>query len=699
MIPAQGGGFRYDFHGGLDFEAPLSSPIGAVLAGQVIAINPDGFSYQYSQDGGLTPGPIPSGASVAAGNQVIVRSFDNEGRQLWLVYDHLEDIDVQEDDILAPGEQIGTVGATGTFNDSNPHLHLTLLVNRQFPQNRWSNEIYAQNPLQLFDLPVAREMSSNFVSANIMNLSPTPSDFTRGGVAAGAAITGHSVQFTQSNQYDLADRFVISGGGSSRELRYSEIIGSQSPSERDQQFQQGFVLGVSNVIGAGLDRRRTVTFMIGDYDRTDEPQLDGGTAQVSYASFLPDRIEVFDLSDTQIYDGLGAADILDQTNSYSMNFERTLDLNGFDQTAGGLAGSGVVRLGEATLTLQNDDDTLFSGVISGAGSLSLRGNGTTTLSGQNTFVGQTLISSGKLNLTGSLNGDVIVNGNGQLTGVGGQIEGSLFAEERAIIRPGTVDQVGQLRVSGDYQHEDTARYVVSVDSDGRSSKLVIEGTARLEGGAVEVNAIGPLTPSHSFTVLEAGGGIEGTFDVVKVDLPFLKASLDYSAVNQLILELERIRGGADFSLTANTANQLQFAEYLTDRQYDPSLRPVVDKVSVLSSERSRVSYRTLGGFQSSSGWAALVALNADQLQDVLRTFAEKSYVNKGEGSSLKRSSPSTDTGSYAWLDMGYGSVSLPAQVDRDFFGLDGSLQSTRFGTRFGEVGDYDLGVFGAYSKG
>ncbi|WP_224826752.1 autotransporter outer membrane beta-barrel domain-containing protein, partial [Cognatishimia sp. MH4019] len=42
---------------------------------------------------------------------------------------------------------------------------------------------------------------------------------------------------------------------------------------------------------------------------------------------------------------------------------------------------------------------------------------------------------------------------------------------------------------------------------------------------------------------------------------------------------------------------------------------------------------------------------------------------------------------------------LPAQVDRDFFGLDGSLQSTRFGTRFGEVGDYDLGVFGAYSKG
>jgi hypothetical protein len=47
-----------------------------------------------------------------------------------------------------------------------------------------------------------------------------------------------------------------------------------------------------------------------------------------------------------------------------------LDLNGFSQTVGSLAGAGAVTLGTATLTSGNDGtSTTFSGSMSGSGGL------------------------------------------------------------------------------------------------------------------------------------------------------------------------------------------------------------------------------------------------------------------------------------------------------------------------------------------
>jgi fibronectin-binding autotransporter adhesin len=94
----------------------------------------------------------------------------------------------------------------------------------------------------------------------------------------------------------------------------------------------------------------------------------------------------------------------------------TLDLAGFDQTIGSLAGAGGVALGSATLTTGADNtSTEFSGVISGGGSLDKVGTGTFILSGANTYAGGTTISAGTLQLgdggaTGSIVGDVVDNG-------------------------------------------------------------------------------------------------------------------------------------------------------------------------------------------------------------------------------------------------------------------------------------------------
>ena len=67
-------------------------------------------------------------------------------------------------------------------------------------------------------------------------------------------------------------------------------------------------------------------------------------------------------------------------------------------------GSGDVQIDTGvTLTFGDANDNTISGVISGAGNLTKVGAGTQTLSGTNTYTGDTTISAGTIKLTGNLN--------------------------------------------------------------------------------------------------------------------------------------------------------------------------------------------------------------------------------------------------------------------------------------------------------
>jgi autotransporter-associated beta strand protein len=96
---------------------------------------------------------------------------------------------------------------------------------------------------------------------------------------------------------------------------------------------------------------------------------------------------------------LGAANAIPSTSALAMMLSAAVDMNGWDDTIGSLAGDGgaQVSLHGATLTVGADGTTTtFQGTINGAGALVKTGNGSLTLAGADLFTGGTTLSSGTL---------------------------------------------------------------------------------------------------------------------------------------------------------------------------------------------------------------------------------------------------------------------------------------------------------------
>ena len=100
----------------------------------------------------------------------------------------------------------------------------------------------------------------------------------------------------------------------------------------------------------------------------------------------------------------GALNTFSPTSAFTVAGGGTLDLNGFNQTVGSIAGAGAFQLGAGELTAGgNNLSTEVSGVIAGiGGSLVKVGAGTLTLSGTNTYTGATNVNAGTLR-AGALN--------------------------------------------------------------------------------------------------------------------------------------------------------------------------------------------------------------------------------------------------------------------------------------------------------
>jgi len=241
--------------------------------------------------------------------------------------------------------------------------------------------------------------------------------------------------------------------------------------------------------------------------------------------------------------------ILSGTNSYTggtVVSEGTLQI-GDGSASGSIAGNIVDK---ATLSFDRSDTYTYGGVISGTGAVKQIGSGTTVLSGVSTYNGPTTISAGVLDVNGSIARSAVTLNGGQLKGSG--TVGSVTAGSGSSVAPG--NSIGTLNVAGNVTFAAGSTYQVELNSTGASDLISATGTAVLQGGTVQaLPAAGSYLPISTYRIVNATGGVSGTFASVASSESTLTPSLLYSAN---AVDLRMIRNDLQFGGYGYTPNEM-----------------------------------------------------------------------------------------------------------------------------------------------
>ena len=227
------------------------------------------------------------------------------------------------------------------------------------------------------------------------------------------------------------------------------------------------------------------------------------------------------LSGTNIYSGVttvsagtlqaGSLSALSANSDFTVT-GGTLNLNGFSNAVGSLAGNGTVTNTGAAATLSAGGDnatTIFSGTLqNGAGALALTktGTGTLTLSGTNTYTGPTTVNAGTLQAGSS----------------GGLSASSDFTVNSTLDLNGFSNAIGSLAGSGIVTNNGLAAATLSAGSDGASTTF--SGT--LQNG---INTLA-LTKSGIGTLILTGASTYSGLTDVQGGVLSVRGSLSNSAV-------------------------------------------------------------------------------------------------------------------------------------------------------------------------
>jgi autotransporter-associated beta strand protein len=207
---------------------------------------------------------------------------------------------------------------------------------------------------------------------------------------------------------------------------------------------------------------------------------------------------------------------------------------------GGSTGSIIGNVTNNGLLAFNRSDTVtFAGVVSGTGSVSQIGPGTTILTAISTYTGSTTVNAGALIVNGSIASSSLTTVNSGAALLGSGTVGSTVVNAGGFFAPG--NSPGTMTVAGNLAFQSGAFYVVQVNPTTASTTNV-SGTASLAGTVGAIFAPGSYL-ARSYTILTAAGGRTGTFDSLSTSgLPVgFRTILSYtsnSAILNLIAALE-----------------------------------------------------------------------------------------------------------------------------------------------------------------
>ena len=362
--------------------------------------------------------------------------------------------------------------------------------------------------------------------------------------------------------------------------------------------------------------------------------------------------------------------------------------------ADGLTLPNAIALNADPIIDTQPNTATISGVISGAGSLDKIGSGTLILTAANTYTGPTDVQEGTLGLRGSLASTVTVEfgRNRRRTGsVGG-----LVAKSGATVAPGVLGPYAVFTVMGEAAFAPGSTFAVNINPAGQNDKLVTTGSTTLSGGTVAVNgASGTYLPSMRYTLLNAQGGLAGTFSSLSTSgdlatLVFIDPMLSYDA-NDVYLGFSVL----PFVTAAQTPNQIATALAL---QSQPIGSPLYDALISQTSPGALSAFNALSGDVHASAIGAAFDDTRLPREAVLDRLAESYGAPSPSGAKMvKTYGFSTPTQAYsAW-----------AQAFDSWGHLGGDGNSATLGNNLGGFilgadatlsGRYRLGVAGGYAN-
>ena len=193
-------------------------------------------------------------------------------------------------------------------------------------------------------------------------------------------------------------------------------------------------------------------------------------------------------------------------------------------TFGGLAGSSNQALTDqasasVSLTIGNNNGTAtYSGVLSGGGSIIKTGTGTQTLSGANTYSGNTTINAGTLLVnnssgSGTGTGSITVNSGGTLGG-SGTVTGTVNVSAGGHLAPGAASTA--VLTAGNVTLSSTSNFDIVINSSTAGSgydQLYATGAVTLTGSTLNVSGARVAHSGDQITIISnhSGQPIAGTF--------------------------------------------------------------------------------------------------------------------------------------------------------------------------------------------
>jgi outer membrane autotransporter protein len=348
---------------------------------------------------------------------------------------------------------------------------------------------------------------------------------------------------------------------------------------------------------------------------------------------------------------------------------------------------------------------VFSRPIFGSGTINQLAGETILTNAFSTFTGPTNVTGGRLAVNGSLaNSLVTVSGGGILGGSG--TVGAIAANAGGIVAPGT--SIGTLNVAGNVVFASGSIYRVEVNAAGQGDKLLAGGAATISGATVQVlAAAGNYSPSTSYTILTATGGVSGTFAGVTSNLAFLNPSLTYDANN---VNLLLTRNSTSFPSVGITPNQIAAAGGVESLGAGNAVN---NAVLNLSAPQARSAFDQLSGEVHASVKSALIedsrfvrdaAIN--RLRSAFGAVGASSGPLAAYAADGKPVTVAATTDGLAFWGQGFGSFGSTsgdgnaAKLSRSTGGFLAGGDGVAFdGARIGALGGYSRTTFDVKDRG